>query len=196
MTLSALGIFSAAGAGGVAAGSYDLIETYILGSSQASVVFSSLGDYSSTYKHLQIRYTAKSDRSSGDGNDAMIMRLNSDSGSNYNSHILLGDGSSVGSGYESGNLTSMDYSYIAGTGGNISGGYGFGVMDFLDAYSTTKFKTRRALWGNSLGGSYKVVGLSSGLWRNTNAISTITFLPRYGTNLVAGSRFSLYGIKG
>ena len=194
MTLSALGIFSAAGAGGL--GAYELISTTILGSSAASVTFSSLETYSSTYKHLQIRYTAKSDRSSTDGNDSLVTLLNNDSGSNYNSHILQGAGSSASSAYESGFLTGMEFVYIASTGGNISGGFGSGVMDFLDSYSTTKNKVRRTLWGNSLGGTYRTAALSSSMWRNTASITTITLSPRYGTNLVTGSRFSLYGIKG
>jgi hypothetical protein len=50
-----LGILSAAGAGGGVAGDYELISSEILGTTAASVTFSSLGDYSSTYKHLQIR---------------------------------------------------------------------------------------------------------------------------------------------
>ena len=187
-----LGFFATAGAG--AAGSFDLLETQVLGSSAASVTFSSLSTYASTYKHLQIRYVAKSDRSSGDGNDAMIMTLNGDSGANYNSHILIGDGA-VNSGFET-YQNAMEYTYIAGTGGNITGAFGTGVMDLLDAFSTSKFKTRRAFWGNSLGGSYKAVGLSSAMWRNTAAISSITFDQRYGSNFVTGSRFSLYGIKG
>ena len=43
-----LGFFATAGAG--AAGSFDLLETQVLGSAQASVTFSSLGTYSN-YKH-------------------------------------------------------------------------------------------------------------------------------------------------
>jgi hypothetical protein len=187
-----LGFFATAGAG--AAGSFDLLETQILGSSTSSVTFSSLSTYSATYKHLQIRYVAKSDRSSGDGNDAMIMTLNGDTGANYNSHILQGDGSAVNSGFET-YQNAMEYTYIAGTGGNTTGAFACGVMDLLDAFSTSKFKTRRTLVNNSLGGSFKTVALSSALWRNTAAISSITFDQRYGSNFVTGSRFSLYGIK-
>jgi len=187
-----IGFFATAGVR-AAAGSYDLLESQVLTTSQASVTFSNLNNYASTYQHLQIRYVAKSDRSSGDGNDAMIVTLNGDSGANYNSHILIGDGA-VNSGFES-YQNAMEYTYIAGTGGNITGVFGSGVMDFLDAFETTKFKTRRTLFNNSLGGSYKAVGLSSAMWRNTAAITSITFDQRYGSNFVQGSRFSLYGIK-
>jgi hypothetical protein len=48
-----LGILSAAGAGGGVAGDYELISSEILGTTAASVTFSSLGDYAppiSTYK--------------------------------------------------------------------------------------------------------------------------------------------------
>jgi hypothetical protein len=186
-----LGILAASGA---SAGSFDLLETQVLTGSASSVTFSSLNTYAAIYKHLQIRYVAKSDRSSGDGNDAMIMTLNGDSGANYNSHILQGDGSSVVSGFET-YQNAMEYTYIAGTGGNTTGAFGSGVMDLLDPFSTSKFKTRRTLVNNSLGGSFKTVSISSAMWRNTAAISSITFDQRYGSNFVAGSRFSLYGIK-
>ena len=187
-----LGILAASSAAG---GSYELIETITVGSGgAASVTFSNLNTYSTTYQHLQIRYVVKSDRSSGDGNDAMITTINGDTGANYNSHILSGDGSSVGSAFES-YQNAMDYTFIAGTGGNTTGAFAGGVMDFLDAYETTKFKTRRALWSNSIGGSFKVVGLSSAMWRNTNAITSITLDQRYGSNFVQGSRFSIYGLK-
>jgi hypothetical protein len=59
-----LGILSAAGAGGGGplASDYELISTQILTSPQSSITFSSLGTYSSTYKHLQVRAVARSTR--------------------------------------------------------------------------------------------------------------------------------------
>lgn len=43
-----LGILSAAGAGGVVAGDYELISTQILAATTNSVTFTSLGDFAST----------------------------------------------------------------------------------------------------------------------------------------------------
>lgn len=176
-----------AGSGGVA-GTYELIETYVLGSSQSSVVFSSLGTYSSTYKHLQIRLAARTDRS--DTSDFLRMRINGDTAANYANHELIGTGSSVVSG--AGTSTS---SMLFGRAGAASSGanvFGAVVVDILDAYSSTKNKTIRSLGGIATA----QVRLDSGHRRSTESTTSLTILPGEGTNLVAGSRFSLYGIRG
>jgi hypothetical protein len=186
MTLSALGIFSAAGAGGVQ-GDYELIETQILGSAQASVVFSSLGTYSSTYKHLQIRYvtraTVNADR------DPIVMRFNADTGSNYAHHQLFTNGS----GPFSEAFTSQTRMRVGEvTGANPSGTiFGASVVDILDPYSTTKNKTVRAFTGTQ-----SFTALFSGVYLSTSSTTSLTLLPSSASNFVAGSRFSLYGIKG
>lgn len=179
-----LGFFATAGR---AAGSYELISSTILTSSQASVTFSNLGDYSSTYKHLQIRFTA---RRSTSGSVSTVMRFNSDTGSNYTRHWLRGNGSSVVSG-----AIAPDTSMFAGThpgSDSTSGIFSGNIVDILDAYATSKFKTVRVFTGRSS----ENVELQSGLWRNTNALTTIVIYPDTTGDWVSGCRFSLYGIKG
>ena len=185
-----LGILSAAG-GGVVGGNYDLIETTILGSAASSVTFSSLATYASTYKHLQIRYVGRTNRA--DDNAQPVIRFNADSGSNYDYHGLEGWNNAVNS-VATINASGMNLGYsFSGTssGTNV---FGAGVVDILDAYSTTKNKTIRALNGQS-SDARKFVHLNSGLWRNTSSVTSITILSS-NNDLVAGSRFSLYGIKG
>ena len=58
----------------------------------------------------------------------------------------------------------------------------------------SKYKTQRTLGGYDNNGA-GVVGLSSGVWMNTNAVTSITFVPGGGTNFVQYSSFALYGIK-
>jgi hypothetical protein len=188
VTLSALGIFSAAGAGGVVADtSFELIETSIVsGSSTSSVVFSGLGSYSSTYKHLQIRGVAKPAT-----NANTYLRINGDTGNNYAWHELYtyDPATSVASGY----ATSQNHIkaiYADGTG--TANSFGAGVIDILDTYSTTKNKTVRILTGTT---DDVFVALRSGLWNNTASITSLTLVTSDGSNLVAGSRFSIYGVK-
>jgi hypothetical protein len=189
MALFPLGILSAA-AGGVAEGDYELIESYILGSSQSSVVFSSLGSYSSTYKHLQLRIVGRTDRS-GEPGDVLTMRLNGDSGSNYAYHYLSGNGSSVVSLSGSASQTEM---WLWRLAGNTATANSFGalVLDLLDVYAT-KNKTVRGLSG--ITGNLNEVYLGSGLWNSTASLTSIS-LDQLGSNFVSGSRFSLYGMKG
>jgi hypothetical protein len=190
MTLSALGIFSAAGAGGVQ-GDYELIETYVLGSSQSSITFSSLGTYSSTYKHLQIRLTARTNRAEPE--DYLKLRINGDSGSNYANHGLYATGSGGVLSYAATSQTFASVQRVVGStaAANIFGGV---VVDLLDSYSTSKNKTVRMLGGFTA--SSNGIYLSSSARFNTASITSISLEAGEGTNILTGSRFSLYGIKG
>jgi hypothetical protein len=190
MTLSALGIFSAAGAGGVVAEpAYELITTQILGSASPTITFSSLGTYSSTYKHLQLRIASRSGRSAE--NDPIFLRFNSDSGSNYAYHEM---GPSGGGVYSAAGTSQTSVARAGSSAGSTAAANAFGasVIDILDAYSTTKNKTTRTLMG--VGGN--TILLTSGAWFNTASITTITLTTFSATDFVTGSRFSLYGIKG
>lgn len=182
-----LGFFATAGAGG-AAGSFDLLETQVLGSSQASVTFSSLGTYAATYKHLQIRYVTRCSEASSA--PTFWMQVNADTGSNYRGHVLRGTGSSVVSGSVA-QGSQVDIGTTAGA--NLTtGNFGAGVIDLLDAFDSTKYTTARNLTGVTQGNQ---IELRSWLWMNTNALTEIK-LSSFGANWITGSRFSLYGIKG
>lgn len=183
------GILSAAGVSAAPTDAYELISTTVLGSTTASVTFSSLGDYSSSYKHLQIRSVAKT-ATTGDGAEGMILRFNSDSGANYARHTLSGNGSSVSSSATT--STTHANAGLVTTNSSIAAFAG-NVCDVLDAYSTTKNKTVRALTAHP--GALVFVQLLSGVWINTASITSITLLPTLGS-FITGSRFSLYGIRG
>ena len=182
------GVLSAAGAGG-AGGNYDLIETVILDTAASSVTFSSLATYASTYKHLQIRMAAQI---TGTATTAvgMNVRLNGDSGSNYAYHVTQGQGTSVASTVETNKSTMIIQNVLPRS--SETNKFGAVVIDFLDAYSNSKNTTIRALHGCLSGGEVSI-GLSSGLWMNTNALTSIE-LSQVDLNI--GSRFSLYGIRG
>jgi hypothetical protein len=191
MTLSALGIFSAAGAGGGASLSdYELIQTTILGSNQSSVVFD-VSSFTSTYKHLQVRCVTRTTH--GATYDFVFLRLNADTGANYSSHGLIGTyAGSVVSG--AGTNTTATSTLITTGASNTSNYFGSGVIDILDAFSTTKNKTTKAISGIADGELNRELRFSSGVWRNTAAITSITIYGDTGT-LITGSRFSIYGVK-
>ena len=169
-----------------AAGAYDLLETQILTSSAASVTFTGLGSYSD-YKHLQIRAITKGSHTSFD--EIANYRLNADSGSNYSAHRLQGSGTVFSSGYTS--QTSGRFGILSGSnGGNL--GWSATVLDLLDFSSTTKYKTTRSLSGMKDAAS--IILMNSALWMNTSAVTSFEILPGAG-NYLAGSRFSLYGVR-
>jgi hypothetical protein len=75
---------------------------------------------------------------------------------------------------------------------NVFGGV---VIDILDYKNTNKYKTVRILSGTEYNNSNGGVSFNSGLWQNTDAITTITLQPS-GANFAEYSQFALYGIKG
>jgi hypothetical protein len=196
MALFPLGILSAAGAGGgVFSSDYELISTTLISSNTPSVTFdvSSLG---STYKHLQIRGSIRTLR--GSTGDIFGFRFNSDAATNYNTHRITGTGASVEFGGDNPNdALIITYNLSSSDAANQ---YTAFVMDLLDPFSTTKNKTTRLLFGNgsapNTGAGNRHLGLESGMWRNTNAITSILAKPLIGSDLVSGSRLSIYGIKG
>lgn len=171
-----------------AVNSYDLLQTEILTGSQASVVFSSLGAYSSDYQSLQLRMTVRTDRANT--GDILGMTFNSDTtDANYAYHWLAGSGSAVNSGGES--LRPYAATYI-NAGSEPANAFSGVVTDLLDPFSTSKYLTARSFFS----GAYdRQVVLSSLLWENTNSLTTITIAPIIGANWVSGCRFSLYGRK-
>ena len=178
---------------------FELIESVFLASGASSVTFSNLNQYATDYKHFQIRYTARTNRTTF-ANDVLKIRFNSDT-TNYNAHILSGGGTS---GFQSGVVSdqSLGATGLGNTTTSIgaSGNFGVGVIDILDAYSS-KNKTLKCLSGyhhsNTAVADYAAVriSLSSMLWINSQAISTLILEPLLGTVFVSGSRFSLYGIR-
>lgn len=162
------------------------LETVRLGANAASVTFSNLSQYSD-YQHLQIRFAGT--QVDIGGLDTMIMRINSDTGSNYAFHYLRGINSTAASGAQA----TYNYPYIGlmtGKGGSEASAM---VLDFVDAFDGTKYKTIKS-FGGAAGTGDKGVGLYSAVWMNTGAITSILLAGMTG-NLATGSRFSLYGIK-
>jgi len=178
------GVLSAAGAEVGVAGAYELITTEILGSAQASITFSNLGDYSSTYKHLEIRYTARTARAATD--DDLLISFNGIT-TDYYRHQLYGGETSAAQSFANASRTVGFTTGATSTTGN----FGAGVLQILDAYAT-KNKTVRSFNG---GTNLNRVFLLSNGWFNTASITSIALSGANG-NLVAGSRFSLYGIRG
>jgi len=183
-------ILGVTASGVIESGDFELIASTILTSSESSITFGNLNQWSSTYKHLQIRYLS---RESSTGANT-FMRLNNDSGNNYSEHQLYGDGSGIGSTATS----SVNKPYIGSlaSSSDPTGVFAAGVVDLLDPFSTSKNKTVRTFSGNSPGATAsRYIFLRSFAYYSTASLTSITVLAQ-SADFVTGSRFSLYGIKG
>ena len=175
-------------------GAYDALSTVTVGATTvASITFAGIP---STYKHLQIRYLARTAAATvNDG--SLAMQLNSDTGSNYlRLHYLQGDGSTAYAGVLQIPWPDMFSGCAAGNNAaaNI---FGAGVIDLLDYTSTNKVKVIRHLSGIDANGAGKA-NLGSASWATSGtAVSTITIGGNgFANNLLEYSSFALYGIKG
>lgn len=175
--------------GGAAAGAYELISTTLVATTTTSVTFDTSA--LSSYKHLQLRMVTRGARSDIHVDGGGFIRFNSDTASNYNIHRLNGNGSAVQSGYGTGTALTDIYSPAALA---TSGNFGSTIVDIIDFGNTAKFKTVRWLNGAGDPSGTVHIRLQSGLWRSTSAITSV--LIGMNESIAAGSRFSLYGIKG
>lgn len=164
--------------------SYESIASW--SSSGTSVTFTSIP---STYKHLQVRFLADLDTA----DRVLRMRINGVSSTGtYAKHGLEGNGSSASAyGVDSSSATWLDVGYVVSAGSSPA----VAIIDILDYANTNKYKTTRTLAGNDQNGA-GLVGIYSGLYMSTSAVSSIEFTITGSGNFASGSSFALYGIKG
>lgn len=166
-------------------GAFESIATATGTGSSGSITFSSIP---STYQHLQLRINGVAN---ADTDQTAEITFNSDSGSNYTSHRLTGNGSTVGAFGFTASSGNKPYGWTYG-GGTIPG---VSIIDIHDYATTTKNKTIRIFSGWDSNGSGRVE-LQSSVWLNTNAISSITITNGNARNWTTSSTFALYGVKG
>ena len=161
-------------------GDYWALSTTTLSGAASSITFTGIPQ---NFTHLQVR-AYYSMASAG----VLKMNFNTDTGANYKSHWVYADGSSTQAGVSSVSPNAINSGYI-GAGSS----FGATIIDILDYTNTIKNKVARSLDGNDRNGAGDVE-LSSGLWINTNPITSITLAGQNG-NLGIYSSFALYGVK-
>jgi len=184
-----LGTIASQVPGKISVGSFESIATvYLSSGSQSTVEFTSIP---STYKHLHVRYVARSGRSRSQ-NSGLVLRVNG-SYPTY-SHEMSADGSTVATG---GGVPSINGLFLNAPGVSApSNVFGSGYIDIFDYANTNKHRTIGAMTGTDVNGA-GMVKYSSALLQSTSAVSSLTFeTVDGGTNIQQYSHFALYGIKG
>lgn len=173
-------------------GTFESIASAVVDASGASSI--DFTNIPQNYTHLQIRVTARTTYA-GSGLNNIVLRFNDDGGTNYNYHILYGNGSTTSSGNNGSGFTQAQAYFgtsmpQASATANVFGVY---IVDVLDYKNTNKIKTIRSLNGADLNGS-GTVALWANLWNSTAAINRITFYT--DANFAQYSNISIYGIRG
>lgn len=154
---------------------YVALATQTLGSAATSVTFSSI---SNSYTDLRIVLNVTAS-SLVNGR----MQFNGDTSALYSTTVLYGSGSVAASTRQSGQNSIWLDNTDTGTNWCVT------TIDVMNYSNSTTFKTA-LIRGNAASSQ---VDAHVGLWRNTNAITSLTLFPSSGTYSV-GSTFSLYGI--
>ena len=161
------------------ASTYTPIATQTLGSSAASVTFSSIAG---TYTDLLIVMNTKGSTLSNN-----YMQVNGDTGSNYSRTGLSGNGSAASS-YRGSSQTKV---YLDNNSATDSTEFRYnGEIHLMNYSNTTTYKTFLNRANNAAYGTEA----QASLWRSTAAITSVTVAMDTGT-YSAGSTFTLYGIK-
>ena len=158
---------------------YTPIATTTLGSTQASISFSSLGSYTDLILVCNpINTSAGSD---------IGMQFNSDTGNNYSGTWINGNGTTASSSRIS------TYAYIPvlqPISGQSTVYQGQGIIQIMNYRNSTTYKTVLSRYDDAS----KSTGAVAGLWRNTAAITSVLMKPGTGS-FATGSTFTIYGIQ-
>ena len=142
---------------------------------------------------LEIYYNGRGDNSTD--NVELFIRVNGDTGNNYNNTMQYchADGTSGSSSTDGVNIDKMKIGTLPAANA-VSGFSGGGIVSFPNYKNTTFNKIIKSenFHSDQNNESDTTVVNSGGLWKNSSAITSITFLLSSG-NFVAGSRIKIYG---
>ena len=183
MSFIPLGVLAASGGGATPA--FESIATVTASGGETSLAFNSIPQ---TYKSLQIRFTAK-DSYSGVADFTYVPMVVNTSNSWY-THFFYGDGGSATVEY----LGLCRVGVIPNSASALANIFGSGIIDVTDYASSTNYKTFKSINGMDRNASGGRISLISNLRKDTSAITSLSFTA--DTTWAAGTKFSLYGIKG
>jgi len=152
---------------------YEPLATTTLGSAARSITFSSIPG---TYTDLVVVI-----RSLASAEAYFATTFNSDTGTNYSSTYLFGNGTSAFSSRQS------NAGSIAGSRSDTNAVFILNIMNYAN---TTTYKTTISRTSNSA----QVAMTTVGLWRSTSAITSVT-VSGQDSDWSSGTMATLYGIK-
>ena len=165
-----------------AGATYVPIQTQTLSSSASSVTFNSIPQ---TYTDL-VCVTQNTSLTNNPSYVYIYVQFNGDTGNNYSTTSLSGDGSSA----TSHRFTSRGDINLAYTASPNSTAPDTNILQIMNYSNTTTYKTALSRAGRANAGTDATVGL----WRNTAAITSLV-IGIGSDSFATGSTFTLYGIS-
>jgi hypothetical protein len=163
---------------------YVLLNKQTLTASAASVTFSSIPQ--TGYTDLKVVISARSDRSFT--NDSLGLKPNN-STSNRSGRTLQGSGSAASS-----TTTTGEIVYAALNGNTATANTFSNIEIYCPNYTSGNYKSFSADGVMETNASGSDLSINAWLWSDVSPITSLVFYPIVGSNFVANSEFSLYGI--
>jgi hypothetical protein len=157
---------------------YTPLANITLGSAAATITF---GSIPATYRDLVIVFSGFSTP----GTLQARIRLNGDTGSNYNYQRMSGSGSST----SATSATSQTFGFISAIAQSFSTSALQIKIDLMDYSATDKHTTIISRADNAVNGTEAFVNR----WANTAAVNSVTILPSTG-DWATGTNAAIYGI--
>jgi hypothetical protein len=169
---------------------YVLLERTELNASAASVTFANIPQ--TGYTDLKLVMSARSDQTGSVGQDVYV-RFNGDSGANYSFRRLYGNGSAA---YSDAVSSSSTAGRIGRCTSNDATASTFGNTEFyIPNYTSSNQKSISGDAVDETNATGTIDQMTATIWTGTASISSMQLFPfSGGTNFIAGSTFSLYGI--
>lgn len=158
-----------------------IASTTVSGTSTTTVTFNSI---SGSYTDLIV--VVASNVAAVSTNNYMYMNYNNDSGTNYSTTQLYGNGTAAGS-IRWTNRTNINLEYKTTQEANVWSQH---IIQIQNYSNTTTYKTALCRAGSASLGTDATVGL----WRSTAAITRLD-ITSYFSNFADGSVLTVYGIK-
>lgn len=150
------------------------------------------------YKHLQVRMIGRDNRSAYFNSN--VLQFNGDTtATNWANHYLYGEGNTPSGGGGANAAFNRFHNHCASS---LTNNFSAAILDILDYSNTSKYTTVRCIIGRDNNGNGSpsadnqgFIMLSSGLWKNTSAVTSIKIAPENSASFVQYSQAALYGVR-
>jgi len=164
-----------------------LIKSTTIATNQSTINITDLG----SYRDLVIHVKSRSTTGSGEG---IMLSFNGDTGNNYSWVRNYGvEGSGTENSDYLTNVKSCLWGLMCDSRDN-SNEWSATEITIFDYKNTNKHKN--TLWQHTKNGSGTlfITYVGYGSWKNTSAISTLSFYGEFGSGFQSGTRIDVYGI--
>jgi len=164
---------------------YVNIASTTVGTATNAVTFSSIP---STYTDLAVRWSARCDNEQ----NRIRLTFNGSSATTYSETGMNGDGTAP-SYTRTSNATYISLWFGMNNSAYTANTFSNGEL-YIPSYTVSQNKPSWTFMTQETSATQSLLQMGANLWRNTSAISSMTFTTN-ANNFVVGSTFYLYGIK-